>query len=172
MTVWRPNNLLALFVKMFHDIETNRRGHHPIRARFHGCAGVGIDHDSSIRMLITERGEFIHRAAKIQRAGRVEIRHQDDFIRREYLRRLAHETYTSNHQGLCSMIAAETCHLQRVRHATACFFSEVLQVGVNVVMRHQYRALFFQQGARAPSAANAVAARPVQAPWPMPRSRN
>ena len=44
------------------------------------------------------------------------------------------------------MIPAEAGHFQRIGHAAACFEGQVLNDAVDVIVGHQYRAAFLQQG--------------------------
>ena len=131
------------------DVEADRGSHHPVGARLHGRAGVGVDHHGAIGMRVAKRAEFVHRAAQIQRAGCVQIGHQNAFARAQNLGGLAHEAHAGHHQRLRRMIAAEARHFQRVRHAAAGFLGQVLQIGVNIIMRHQHRSGFLQQLPRA-----------------------
>ncbi len=43
------------------------------------------------------------------------------------------------------MVAAKARHFQRIGNAAAGFLGQVLQVGVDVVVRHQHRLLFLEQ---------------------------
>ena len=104
-------------------------------------------HDGAVGMGIAEGGELIDRTAEVERAGRIEIGHQHRFIGRQNLCCLAHEAHASHHQGLGRMVATEACHLQRIGHAAAGLFSQVLQFRIDVVMRDQHRLLFLQQAA-------------------------
>ena len=90
--------------------------------------------------------ERLHRrAAEVERAGGVEIGHQDPLARRQDLGRLAHEAHAGHDQGLRGMVTAESRHLQRVRDAAAGFLGQVLQVPIDVVVRHQHRLLLLEQ---------------------------
>jgi hypothetical protein len=79
---------------------------------------------------------------------------------------LAHEAHAGHHQRLGRVVAAEAGHFQRIGHAAAGFLGQVLQVGIDVVVRHQHRIALFQQ------LANAVLERwrssgvSAGAPWP------
>jgi len=67
------------------------------------------------------------------------------FFRAEDFRGLAHEAHARHDQGLGRMVAAEAGHFQRVGNAAAGFLGQVLQVGVDVVVRDQHGVAFLQQ---------------------------
>jgi hypothetical protein len=110
---------------------------------------VGVDDHRAVRMLVAERGELVGRAAQVQRAGRVQVRHQDGLFRAEDLGRLAHEAHAGDDQRLRGVVAAEARHFQRVRHAAAGFLGQVLQVGIDVVVGDQHGFTLLQQAADA-----------------------
>ena len=103
---------LRMLVQVLHDIETDRRGHHPVRACLHSRAGICIHDHGAIRMRVAECGEFISRTAEVERARRVEIGHQNGLLRRKNFCGLAHEAYAGHHQCLRCMVAAKARHLQ------------------------------------------------------------
>ncbi|MNT19688.1 hypothetical protein D3C72_1549560 [compost metagenome] len=70
-----PQDFLALRMQVGNDVEADGRGHHPVRARLDGRAGVGVHHHRAVRMGVAEGREFIDRTAEIERAGRVEVGH-------------------------------------------------------------------------------------------------
>ncbi|MCY1373291.1 hypothetical protein D9M69_605560 [compost metagenome] len=98
-------------------------------------------------MRIAEGGEFVGRATQVERAGRIQVRHQHGLLGAEDLGGLAHEAHAGHHQGLGVVVAAEARHFEGVGDAAPGFFGEVLQVGVDVVVRHQHRVAFLQQAA-------------------------
>ena len=55
-------------------------GHHPVGARLHRGAGVGIDDDRAVGVRVAERGELVGRAAEVERAGGVEVGHQHALV--------------------------------------------------------------------------------------------
>ena len=172
--VRRPQDLLALRVQVRDDVQADRRGHHPVGARLHGGAGVGVDHHRAVGMLVAEGGEFVGRAAQVERAGRVQVGHQDAFFRAEDFGGFAHEAHAGHDQRLGRVVAAEARHFQRVGHAAAGFLGQVLQVGVDVVVGDQHRVAFLQQALdavlqrgflRRPTAWRACAPRPRRCSW-------
>jgi hypothetical protein len=98
---------------------------------------------------VAEGREFVGRTAEIERTGRIEIRHQDPFARAQDFCCLAHEPHAGHDERLCFMVAPEACHFQRIRHATARFIGEGLQLGVDVVMRNEHGLLSYEQFANA-----------------------
>jgi len=96
-------------------------------------------------MLVAEGGEFVCRAAQVERTGRFQVRHQDGLLGAEDFRRLAHEAHAGHHQGPGRMVAAEARHFQRVGDAAAGFLGQVLQLGVDIVVGDQHRLFLFQQ---------------------------
>ncbi len=127
------------------NIESYRRCDHPVGTRFDGRAGVGIHDHCAIGMRIAKCSEFVSLATKIERASRIQIRHQDALFRAQYFRCFAHEFDPGHDQGLRGVITPETRHFQGIRHASAGFLGQILQIGVDIIMRDQYRLLFFQQ---------------------------
>ncbi|MNS88892.1 hypothetical protein D3C72_1228840 [compost metagenome] len=116
-----PQDLLALRMQVLDDLQADAGGHHPVRARLHGGAGVGVDHHGAVRVRIAEGGELIGRATQVERAGRVQVRHQHGLLGAQDLGGLAHEAHAGHDQRLGGMIAAEARHFQRIRHAAAGF---------------------------------------------------
>ncbi|MNL30877.1 hypothetical protein D3C87_1526380 [compost metagenome] len=106
---------------MFDDFQADAGRHHPVRTGLHGRTGIGVDHHRAIRVGIAECREFVRRAAEVQRARSVEVRHQDGLLGAQDLGGLAHEAHAGHDQRLGGMIAAEARHFQRIRHAAAGF---------------------------------------------------
>ena len=118
--VGRPQDLLALVVAGARTMASAQRtGHHPVGARLHRGAGVGIDHHRAVGVRVAERGELVGRAAEVERAGGVEVGHQHALVRRQDLGGLAHEAHAGDHQRLRRVVAAEARHLQRIGDAAA-----------------------------------------------------
>jgi hypothetical protein len=97
-------------------------------------------------MRVAEAGEVIRRAAEVERAGRFEVWHQHAFFGAQDLGRLAHEAHAGDDQRLAGVVAAETGHFERVRDAAAGLERQVLDVAVDVVVRHEHGVVFLQQG--------------------------
>ncbi len=95
-------------------------------------------------MRIAPARERLGRASEIERAGRLQIRHQHALFGRQDLRGLAHEAHAGNDQRARRVIATEARHLERVGHATARFQRKVLQLAVHVVVRNQHRIVLRQ----------------------------
>ena len=100
-------------------------------------------------MLVAESRELVLGAAQVQRAFRFQVRHQHRLVRAEDLGALAHEAHTGHHQHPRRMGGAEAGHFQRIAHAAAGFQGQILDVGIYVVVGHQYRIAFVQQGRNA-----------------------
>ena len=96
-------------------------------------------------MLIAVFREQIRRAADVERAGRLEGRHQNAFLRGQDLGGFTHELDARDHQRARGMVMAETRHLQRIRNAAPGFLGQRLQQRRGVVMRDEYRVFLFQQ---------------------------
>ena len=138
MLVRCPQDLLALGVQVRDDGRRTRAGDHPIGARLHRRAGVGIHHNLAIRVRVAELGKVLGRAAEVERAGGVEVWHQHTLAWRKDLGGLAHEAHAGHDQCVRPMVATEARHLQRVGHAAAGLLREVLQVAVDVVVGHHH----------------------------------
>ena len=145
MLVGRPKDLLPLLVQMAHDVEAHARSDAPVGARLHGRAGVGIDDHGAVRMRIAELGEFIGWAAEVERAFSLERGHEHALVRAQNLGGLAHEAHARHDERLGRMVAPEARHFERVGNTAAGLEREVLQIGIDVVMRNQHRAQLAQQ---------------------------
>ncbi len=145
VAVGGPQDLLALGLQVVHHGQRAGTGHHPVGARLHGGAGVGVDDDGAVGMGVAEGGEVVGRAAEIERAGGVEVGHQHALARRQDLGGLAHEAHAGHHQGLLRGVAAEAGHLEGIGDAAAGLESQVLQVAVHVVVGDQRRVVLPEQ---------------------------
>ncbi len=143
--VGRPQHFLALLVQVTHDRQRARARHHPVGTGFDGRAGVGIDDDLALRVRVAEGGEFVRRAAEVERAGGFEVGHQHAFVRRQNLRALAHEAHARDDQCLRGVVAAEARHLERIGHTSAALLRQVLQIAIDVVVRDEHGVVFAQQ---------------------------
>ncbi len=108
-------------------------------------AEVRVDHHGAFGMPVAKRGELFRGTAEVERASRIEIRHQHALLGVQDLRRLAHEAHARDHQRRGFLGAAEACHLQRIGDAAAGLLGEVLDVGLDVIMREKYRAPLCEQ---------------------------
>ena len=106
-------------MQVLDDRQRARAGDHPVGARLHRRAGVGVDDHLAVGMRVAERGELVGRAAEVERAGGVEIGHQHALVRRQDLRGLAHEAHAGDDQRARRVVAAEARHLQRIGDAAA-----------------------------------------------------
>ncbi|MNN20484.1 hypothetical protein D3C81_1337650 [compost metagenome] len=144
MLVRCPQDRLAVIHQVLDDFHRATGSHYPVGARLHGCRCVRVDHHGALRMLVAERRELLDRTAQVQRAGRLQGRHQHSLLRIEDLRRLAHETDASHHHRLRRMLVAEARHLEGVRYATTGLLGQRLDHRVAVIVRHQHRVLCLQ----------------------------
>jgi hypothetical protein len=78
----------------------------------------------------------------------VEVGHEDALLGVEDLRGLAHEAHARDHHRLRAVRVAEARHLERVRDGAAGRLREVLQVGVDVVVRDEDGVALLQERVR------------------------
>ena len=149
VTVGRPQYLFPALVQVAHDVERDCGGDHPAGARLDRCARIRIDHHGALGVQVAETGEFIGRTTQIERAACVEVGHEHALLGIEDLRRLAHEAHARDHQRRRGLRPPETRHLERVRHAATGLFREILDIGLDVVVREQHRAALFEQASDA-----------------------
>ncbi len=138
MLVGCEEDLLSLRVQVGDDLLGDRRGDHPVGARLHRRAGVGVHHDHAVRMRIAEAREVVGGAGEVQRAFRREVGHEDALLGIQDLGRLAHEAHARHHDRLAGVFVAEAGHLQRVRYRAAGGLREILQVRMHVVVRDEH----------------------------------
>ena len=124
---------------MLDDRESDARGHHPVGERLHGHGRVGVDHHRPIRIRFAEGAELARWTTEVQGALGLQRRHEDPLLRRQDLRRLAHEPNARDDQRLRRVVTPEAGHFQGVGHAAAGLVGEVLDVAVYVVVRDQDR---------------------------------
>ena len=141
MAVGRPQHLLALVLQVVDDRQRAGAGHHPVGPRLDRSAGVGVDDDLAVGVGVAEGGELVGRAAQVERAGGVQVRHQHALVGRQDLGRLAHESHAGHDQRMRRVVAPEARHLERVGHTAAAGQRQVLDVAVDVVVRDQHRIL-------------------------------
>jgi len=140
-----PQDFPALLVQVLDELDRNARSHHPVGARLHRRAGVGIHHHLAVRMGVAEWNETVGRAIEIERALGLQSRHEHAFFRIQNLGGLAHEAHPGDYQCFGRMLVAKARHVERVRDVTAGLLGKTLQVFVHVVVRHQHRILRFQK---------------------------
>ena len=145
VSVWRPDDFFALGMQMLDDLEANTGRDHPVGTRFDGSAGIGVDHHRAVGMFVAEFRKFVRWAAQIERTLGFQFRHQHAFFRVEDFRSLAHKAYAAHHHCLCGMVSAKARHFQRVRDATTCFFSQILQIRMHIIVRNEHCVLFLEQ---------------------------
>jgi hypothetical protein len=137
--------LFPAFVQVAHDVERDCRSDHPSGTRLDRGARIRIDHHGALGVLVAETGKFIGRTTQIERAVRIEIGHEHALLRIEDLRGLAHEAHARDHQRRRGLRPPKTRHFERVCHAAAGLLGEVLDVGLDVVVREQRRVPLFEQ---------------------------
>ena len=96
-------------------------------------------------MLITERGKLVYLTSQIERAGRLQRRHQNALFRAQNLGRLTHEANTGNNQRGGRVITTKPGHFKRVGDAATGLLGQLLQQGVGVVVGNQNGVLCLQR---------------------------
>ena len=81
--------------------------------------------------------KFFRWTTDIQGALSCKCRHKDPLMWRKNFRGFTHETNARDNQGLRWCILAKARHLQRISHASTCFFSQILYVTIYVVVRNK-----------------------------------
>ena len=141
-----PQDLLARVREVAHDRERAGARDHPVGAGLHGGARVGVDDDGAVGVRVAEGGELVGRAAEVERAGRVEVGHQDPLLGAQDLRRLAHEADAGDDERPRRVVAPEAGHLERVGDAAARLEGQVLDVAVDVEVGDEDGVVLGQQG--------------------------
>ena len=110
-------------------------------------------HDSPAETLVVSGVRFMGETSKILSPEKrvfmptleaecsldLQRRHEYALLGRKNFRRFPHETNARDDQRMGGALVSEARHFQRVRHVTAGGFSEILNVAVDVIMRHQRR---------------------------------
>ena len=96
-------------------------------------------------MFIAKCRKRIGRTTQIKRAAGIEVGHEDFFVRAQNLGGFAHETNTRDDKGFGRIVPSETRHFQRVCDTSAGFFCQILNIAIDVVMRHEYRIFFLEE---------------------------
>ena len=145
VTVRRPQNFLPRGFQGPHNVQRTTGGHHPVGPRFHGGAGVGVDHHGAVWVGIAKSVERVNRTAQVKGALRLQVGHQHTLARRQNFGGFAHEAHAGHHQGAGGMVAAKARHFQGVADQATRSLSQILQIGMNVIVGHQHRIFFMQQ---------------------------
>ncbi len=112
MAVGGPQHLFPRPGQMADDRKGDPRGHYPIGPGLDLGAGIGVDDNGVVGVLVTAGRKEIGGTTFVQRACRRQIRHQDPFFIVQNLRRFPHEPNAGNHQCRGRMLGAEPGHLQ------------------------------------------------------------
>src|SRR5690554_4356601 len=105
--VWPPDDLFPVIHQGFDNLQCTTGRYNPVGTGLYGSGSVGIHHNGTLGMLVTKSGKLLYRTTQIQRAGRFQSWHQNALLRAEDFGGFAHETYASNHQGLCFMVTTK-----------------------------------------------------------------
>ena len=143
--VRRPQDFFTVAVQVFDQLHCNGGSDNPVSAGFHCSRRIGVNHHRTVRVLVTEGGEFVFRATDIQRTGGFQCRHENALFRAEDLGGLTHELDPGHNQRGRGMVFTETGHLQGVGNTATGFFRQRLDLGICVVVRHQHRITLTQQ---------------------------
>ena len=137
MAIGAPDQLLALLAQVADDLQGDRGGDDPVGPRLHLGAGVGIDDDGAVGVLVTEGGKLVGRAAEVERAFGGQIGHQHGLVRAEDLGAFAHEAHAGHQQRLRRVAGTEAGHLQRIPDAAAGFQCQILQFRYHIIVGDQ-----------------------------------
>ena len=136
VAVRRPQDLFALGRQMIHQLDRDARSHHPVGPGLDRGGGIGIDDHGMVGVGVAETGKLIRRTGQIQRACRLQRRHQHRLAGAEDLRRFPHEANPRNHEHIGAAIPAKARHFQAVANEAATGLGKLLQLRIDIIMRH------------------------------------
>jgi hypothetical protein len=143
-----PEDLLPLPVQVRHDLLGDRGGHHPVGPCLDRRAGVGVHHDGAVRVGVAEGRELVRRGSEVERALGLQVRHEHALLGVEDLGSLPHEAHARHDDGRGGVLVGEARHLEGVGDRAPGGLREVLEVRMDVVVRHQDGVALAEQLAR------------------------
>ena len=145
VTIRRPQDFFAARLEVLDDRQRDAARDHPIRQRLHARGRVRIHDDGAIRVRFAERFEFIGRTTDVERALRLECRHQHALLGRKDLGRFAHEPDARDDERRRRVTLPKRAISSESATQPPGFLGEILDVAVDVVVRDDRRVLFRQQ---------------------------